>query len=110
MVVFTGESLGFGEEEGPDVGAQWLGALADIGVTTVFGVISIVMRAAPLGAFGAMAYTIGKFGTGAILNLLGLMNRVEVWYRPSGPLTPREFGELLGAVFLTGAVNRTAMS
>src|ERR1700704_5834915 len=26
----------------------------------VFGVISIVMRAAPIGAFGAMAYTIGK--------------------------------------------------
>jgi aerobic C4-dicarboxylate transport protein len=39
----------------------------------VFGVISIVMRAAPVGAFGAMAYTIGKFGTGAILNLLGLI-------------------------------------
>src|ERR1700704_2700581 len=34
----------------------------------VFGVISIVMRAAPIGAFGAMAYTVGKFGTGAILN------------------------------------------
>ncbi len=31
MVVFTGESLGFGEEPGPDAGAQWLGALADIG-------------------------------------------------------------------------------
>ena len=31
MVVFAGESLGFGEEAGPDVGAQWLGALADIG-------------------------------------------------------------------------------
>jgi acetolactate synthase-1/2/3 large subunit len=31
MVVFTGESLGFGEEAGPDVGAQWLGALADLG-------------------------------------------------------------------------------
>jgi aerobic C4-dicarboxylate transport protein len=39
----------------------------------VFGVISIVMRAAPIGAFGAMAYTIGKFGTGAIFNLLGLI-------------------------------------
>jgi aerobic C4-dicarboxylate transport protein len=39
----------------------------------VFGVIAIVMRAAPVGAFGAMAYTIGKFGTGAILNLLGLI-------------------------------------
>src|SRR4029078_10052398 len=38
-----------------------------------FGGISIVMRAAPIGAFGAMAYTIGKFGTGAILNLIGLI-------------------------------------
>ena len=35
--------------------------------TRVFGVIAIVMKAAPIGAFGAMAYTIGKFGTGAIL-------------------------------------------
>src|ERR1700736_1231211 len=39
----------------------------------VFGVIAIVMRAAPIGAFGAMAFTIGKFGTGAILNLVGLI-------------------------------------
>src|SRR5207237_2264895 len=31
MVVFTGESLGFGDEPRPDAGAQWLGALADIG-------------------------------------------------------------------------------
>jgi acetolactate synthase-1/2/3 large subunit len=31
MVVFTGESLGFGEEAGPDVGAQWLGHLSDLG-------------------------------------------------------------------------------
>jgi aerobic C4-dicarboxylate transport protein len=36
-------------------------------------VISIVMKAAPIGAFGAMAFTIGKFGTGAILNLMGLI-------------------------------------
>ena len=39
----------------------------------VFGVIAIVMKAAPIGAFGAMAYTIGKFGTGAIVNLIGLI-------------------------------------
>src|SRR3981081_2186959 len=39
----------------------------------VFGVIAIVMKAAPIGAFGAMAFTIGKFGTGAILNLIGLI-------------------------------------
>jgi len=30
-VVLTGESIGFGEEEGPDPGGQWLGHLADIG-------------------------------------------------------------------------------
>lgn len=39
----------------------------------VFGVIAIVMKAAPIGAFGAMAYTIGRFGTGAIVNLVGLI-------------------------------------
>jgi aerobic C4-dicarboxylate transport protein len=39
----------------------------------VFGVIAIVMKAAPIGAFGAMAYTIGKFGTAALVNLIGLI-------------------------------------
>jgi aerobic C4-dicarboxylate transport protein len=39
----------------------------------VFGVIAIVMKAAPLGAFGAMAYTIGKFGPSALGNLLNLL-------------------------------------
>jgi hypothetical protein len=38
------------------------------------------------------------------LSLLGLMNRVEVWYRRGGPLSPHEFGQLLGVIFLTGAV------
>jgi aerobic C4-dicarboxylate transport protein len=50
-----------------------LRAFIDDAAQGVFGVISIVMRVAPIGAFGAMAYTIGKFGTGAILNLLGLI-------------------------------------
>src|SRR6202171_5789363 len=39
----------------------------------IFGVIAIVMKAAPVGAFGAMAYTVGKFGTAALVNLLGLI-------------------------------------
>src|ERR1700742_4324561 len=39
----------------------------------VFGVIAIVMKAAPFGAFGAMAYTIGKFGPSALGNLIGLI-------------------------------------
>jgi len=39
----------------------------------VFGVIGIVMKAAPFGAFGAMAYTIGKYGPEALGNLVGLI-------------------------------------
>jgi aerobic C4-dicarboxylate transport protein len=39
----------------------------------VFGVIAIIMKAAPFGAFGAMAYTIGKFGPAALGNLIGLI-------------------------------------
>ena len=38
------------------------------------------------------------------LCLLGLMNRLEVWYRRNGPLSPHEFGQLLTVIFLTGAV------
>jgi aerobic C4-dicarboxylate transport protein len=36
-----------------------------------FGVVGIIMKAAPVGAFGAMAFTIGKFGVGS-LSKLGL--------------------------------------
>jgi acetolactate synthase-1/2/3 large subunit len=31
MIVLTGESIGFGEDDGPDVGGQWQGHLADMG-------------------------------------------------------------------------------
>jgi len=39
----------------------------------VFRLVGILMKAAPLGAFGAMAFTIGKFGLGALANLGGLL-------------------------------------
>jgi aerobic C4-dicarboxylate transport protein len=38
-----------------------------------FGIVGIVMRAAPLGAFGAMAFTIGKYGIGSLASLAELM-------------------------------------
>ena len=47
--------------------------LIDDTAHAVFGVIAIVMKAAPFGAFGAMAYTIGKFGPAALGNLIGLI-------------------------------------
>lgn len=39
----------------------------------MFGVVSIIMKAAPIGAFGAMAFTIGKFGLGSLSKLGMLM-------------------------------------
>ncbi|MCA1452055.1 C4-dicarboxylate transporter DctA [Bradyrhizobium sp. BRP22] len=47
--------------------------IIDDSAHAVFGVISIVMKAAPVGAFGAMAFTIGKFGPAALGNLIGLI-------------------------------------
>jgi aerobic C4-dicarboxylate transport protein len=38
-----------------------------------FGVIAVIMKAAPIGAFGAMAYTIGKYGPAALGNLANLI-------------------------------------
>jgi aerobic C4-dicarboxylate transport protein len=39
----------------------------------LFAVISIIMRVAPLGAFGAMSFTVGKYGIGALAQLGELM-------------------------------------
>jgi aerobic C4-dicarboxylate transport protein len=39
----------------------------------LFRIVALVMRLAPLGAFGAMAFTVGKFGLGTLLSLGKLM-------------------------------------
>jgi aerobic C4-dicarboxylate transport protein len=41
----------------------------EVGAEVVFKLVAILMRAAPIGAFGAMAFTIGKYGIGALLSL-----------------------------------------
>jgi aerobic C4-dicarboxylate transport protein len=38
-----------------------------------FGIVGIIMRLAPLGAAGAMAFTVGKYGLGSLLSLGKLM-------------------------------------
>ncbi|MEB2605642.1 C4-dicarboxylate transporter DctA [Burkholderia cenocepacia] len=39
----------------------------------VFRVLAMIMRLAPLGAFGAMAFTVGRFGIGSVGSLAKLM-------------------------------------
>lgn len=70
-----------------------LRALIDDTAHAVFGVIGIVMKAAPIGAFGAMAYTIGKYGPSVLTNLAGL---VLTFYATS----------ILFVVFVLGAIAR----
>ncbi|NJR43144.1 MAG: cation:dicarboxylase symporter family transporter [Akkermansiaceae bacterium] len=38
-----------------------------------FKIVAMIMRLAPIGALGAMAFTIGKFGIGSLVQLLGLI-------------------------------------
>ncbi len=44
----------------------------------MFGIVWIVTRLAPVGAFGAMAFTIGKFGIGSLVSLGQLLITVYV--------------------------------
>jgi aerobic C4-dicarboxylate transport protein len=39
----------------------------------IFGVVNIIMKAAPIGAFGAMAFTIGKYGVKSLIPLASLV-------------------------------------
>jgi aerobic C4-dicarboxylate transport protein len=39
----------------------------------LFGMVAIVMRLAPLGALGAMAFTVGQYGVGTLVGLAKLM-------------------------------------
>ncbi len=50
---------------------------------TVFSVVNIVMRFAPIGAFGAMAFTVGKYGIvslGSLLRLIGTFYITSIFF------------------------------
>lgn len=44
----------------------------------VFGVVAILMRFAPIGAFGAMAFTVGKYGLASLGPLVRLMSTLYI--------------------------------
>jgi len=48
---------------------EWIDKVSQV----LFRIVGIVMRAAPIGAFGAMAFVIGKYGVGSLASLGKLM-------------------------------------
>ncbi len=64
VAVLFGLSLAMVGEKGRPV-LNLLEALT----TPVFRLVHLLMRAAPIGAFGAIAFTIGKYGVGMLVNL-----------------------------------------
>lgn len=56
-----------GEKAAPALG--FFNAIAKV----VFKVVDVLMKLAPIGAFGAMAFTIGKFGIASVINLAALV-------------------------------------
>jgi aerobic C4-dicarboxylate transport protein len=53
-------------------GEEIAGAI-DKAARVFFGIIRIIVRVAPIGAFGAMAFTIGAYGLGSLVNLGALI-------------------------------------
>jgi aerobic C4-dicarboxylate transport protein len=69
--------------------------LFDALTQVVFGVVNIMMRFAPIGAFGAMAFTVGKFG---VASLGPLARLIATFYLTS----------ILFVLLVLGAIARTA--
>ena len=53
-------------------GKSFLNAI-DHASEMLFGVMAIIVKVAPIGAFGAMGFTVGSYGLGALNKLLALM-------------------------------------
>jgi aerobic C4-dicarboxylate transport protein len=51
--------------------------MLDLLLLGMFGIVRMVMQLAPIGAFGAMAFTIGRYGLGTLVQLAQLT--AEVW-------------------------------
>jgi aerobic C4-dicarboxylate transport protein len=61
--------------------AEPLVKVLDVVMAAIFGVVNMVMRLAPLGAFGAMAFTVGKYG---IISLGPLLKPIITFYVTCG--------------------------
>ena len=57
--------------------SRWLRSISQSS-QALFGVIEMLMRLAPIGAFGAMAFTVGRYGIGTLVSLGQLMAGVYI--------------------------------
>jgi aerobic C4-dicarboxylate transport protein len=71
-VLFFAVLFGIGVSHIGARGKQLLHLLEETNAA-LFAVIAMIMRVAPLGAFGAMSFTVGKYGIGALAQLGELM-------------------------------------
>jgi aerobic C4-dicarboxylate transport protein len=81
QVLFFSILLGLAISKIGPKGRPLLSAIKSI-EDAMFAIIRIIMKAAPLGAMGAMSFTVGKYGLGSLVSL----------------------GELMGAFYLTCAL------
>lgn len=72
QVLFIAILFAFGLHSLGDKGRPML-HLVDQASGIFFKIVGILMKVAPIGAFGAMAFTIGKYGVGTLLSLGQLM-------------------------------------
>jgi aerobic C4-dicarboxylate transport protein len=72
QVLFVALLFGFALTRMGERGQRVLHLFEEIS-QVLFGIVEIIMRAAPIGAFGAMAFTIGRFGVGTLASLGYLM-------------------------------------
>lgn len=66
-ILFAWAMLGMGEQ-GFKI-AQGIDSISHV----FFRIVAIIMSLAPIGAFGAMAYTVGKFGLGSLVDLFAFV-------------------------------------
>ncbi|MGF7244595.1 aerobic C4-dicarboxylate transport protein [Pseudomonas oryzihabitans] len=71
-VVFLAVLFGMALAQGGDK-VRGLVDVIDQCLTTLFSIIGYLMKFAPLGAFGAIAFTVGKYGIGSLASLGYLM-------------------------------------